>query len=158
MVVGGAVGRDAGRASAGATTDCAPPPGYRFLRFDEDFRSMRDPTCRSGPWDGMKFIALDDVGNRTLTLGGDLRLQVVNARYLSFGNEGGDNHNVVLQRYHAHASLRWSSQLRLFAELKSNHEQGREPGPLVVDVDRIDVHLAFVDVGAASSALLRVGR
>ncbi len=139
--------------------DCAsPPPAYRFLRFDEDFRSMRIAACRTGTLDGMKFIALGDSGAVILALGGDLRAQLVNGRYLSFGNEGGDNHNVTLQRYHVHASLSLSSQSRLFAELKSNHEQGREPGPLVVDSDRVDVHQAFIEVGSASSALLRVGR
>jgi hypothetical protein len=133
---------------------CAPPP-YRFLRDSEDWQSLRDPACRSDLWDEWKFIALGE-GPR-LTLGGDARLVLINARYLSFGNEGGDNHNVFLQRYHVHANMRVSSDLRVFAELKSNHEHGREPGPLVTDVDRLDVHQAFVDVGAESS-VLRVGR
>lgn len=135
----------------------APPPTYRFLRFSEDWQSLRDPACRSDLWDTLKFVALGENAEPRLTLGGDARLVLINARYLSFGNEGGDNHNVLLQRYHVHANLRVSDSLRLFAELKSNHERGREPGPLATDVDRLDVHQAFVDVGAESSAL-RLGR
>ena len=43
-------------------------------------------------------VSLDKEGDRYISLGGDLRLQLINARYLSFGNEGGDNHNVTLER------------------------------------------------------------
>jgi hypothetical protein len=140
--------------------DCrSPPPTYRFLRYLEDFRSLRDPACRTNPWDELKYFVFDEDGERGLTLGADARLVLINARNLSFGNEGGDNHNVLLQRYHAHASSRMSKKLRLFGELKSTHQQGREPGPLSADVDRLDVHQAFVDLGEeASAALLRVGR
>ena len=134
------------------------PPSYRFLRFLEDFGTLRDPACRTDPWDALKYIALGDGWAGALTLGADARWVLINARYLSFGNEGGDNHSVLLQRYHAHASLRVSGELRVFAEVKSNYEQGREPGPIGTDVDRLDVHQAFVDLGAPSSAMLRVGR
>ena len=133
-------------------------PSYRFLRFAEDWQSLREPACQSERSDALKYIALGEKGESFLTLGGDVRLVLINARYLSFGNEGGDNRNVLLQRYHAHADLHVSRELRLFAELKSNHQRGREPGPLGTDVDRLDIHQAFVDLGAESSALLRVGR
>jgi len=133
-------------------------PSYRFLRHAEDWQSLRDSACRSDAWDAWKHIALGASGDPALALGGDARLVLINARYLSFGNEGGDNHNVLLQRYHAHASLRVSGELRLFAELKSNLQNGREPGPIGTDVDRLDVHQAFVDFGAESAALLRIGR
>ena len=145
--------------AAGNPAGCAaPPPSYRFLRFAEDWQALRDPACRSDPWDALKYLALGTSDAPALTLGGDARLVLINARYLSFGNEGGDNHDVLLQRYHAHASLRVSGELRLFAELKSNHQNGREPGPIGTDVDRLDVHQAFVDLGAESATLLRVGR
>jgi hypothetical protein len=135
------------------------PPTYQFLRYLDDFQSLRDPACRTNPWDDMKYIAFGENGDRGLTLGADARFQLINARNLSFGNEGGDNHNVFLQRYHAHASLRWGNAFRLFAELKSDHEHGREPGPLPADVDLLDIHQAFIDLGGEPSpALLRVGR
>lgn len=153
----------------GATAQTPPPatgqtgctsaqPTYRFLRYLEDFQSLRDPACLSDPWDGVKHIALGRTGESFLTFGGDARLQLINARNLSFGNEGGDNHNVLLERYHVHAGLRVSSQFRLFAELKSNTQHGREPGPLGTDVDHADVHQAFVDIGSTSATVLRVGR
>jgi hypothetical protein len=137
---------------------CAVPPPLRFLRYLEEFEAFRDPACRTQPQDAMKYIVLDEGGQHVMTLGADMRLVLVNARYLSFGTEGDDNHNVRLQRYHAHASLRLSGRLRVFAELKSNRQQGREPVPLGADVDRLDIHQAFVDLGVAPPALLRIGR
>ena len=46
----------------------------------------------------------------------------------------------------------------MFAELKSNHEQNREPRPLGADVDRLDWHQAFFDFGRDRAGLLRLGR
>lgn len=142
-----------------ATTACAGAAApYRFLRYLEDFGFLRDPACRTDFLDGVKYLPFSEDGTRFLTLGGDLRLQLVNARYLSFGTEGGDNHNVALERLHLHANLRLSNGLRIFTELKSNHQQNREPRALGVDVDRLDLHQAFVDFGTEQSAQLRVGR
>lgn len=142
---------------ASDSVDCNAAP-YRFLRYSEDFVFVRNPACQTDFWDGMKYMPFGQDGDRFLSLGGDLRLQLVNARYLSFGTEGGDNHNVALERIHLHANARLASDVRVFAELKSNHEQNREPRPLGVDVDRLDIHQAFIDIGTDRSGLLRLGR
>jgi hypothetical protein len=65
--------------------------------------------------------------------------------------------NVTLERIHLHANARVASAVRIFGELKSNFEQNREPRPLPADVDRLDIHQAFVDLGAGSS-YARLGR
>ena len=131
---------------------------YRFLRFNEDFGFLRDPACRSDAWDGLKYLPFGASASGYLSVGGDLRLQLVNARYLSFGTEGGDNRNVSLERLHVHANARFSPSLRVFAELKTNHQQGREPRALLIDVDRLDWHQGFVDFGSEREAQLRIGR
>ena len=143
--------------AANATADCNPAP-YRFLRYSEDFIFVRNPACQTDFWDAVKHVPFGPDNEQSLSLGGDLRIQWVNARYLSFGNEGGDNHNVFLERIHFHASTRLASALRVFAELKSNFEQNREPGPLGADEDRLDIHQAFVDFGTDRSPQLRLGR
>ena len=142
-----------------ATTKClAAAAPYRFLRTVENFGFLRDPECRMDVFDGVKYLPFGEDGERYLTLGGDLRLQLVNARYLSFGTEGGDNHNVALERIHLHANVIFSPALRFFTELKSNHQQNREPRALGVDEDRLDLHQAFVDFGTEQSTQLRIGR
>lgn len=143
--------------TAPAVCPAATAP-YRFLRHLEDFGFLRDPECRSDYLDSVKYLPLGKDGDPFVTLGGDLRLQLVNARYLSFGTEGGDNHNVALERIHLHANLRFSPAFRFFTEIKSNHEQNREPRALVVDVDRLDLHQAFAEVGSDRTSLLRIGR
>lgn len=146
---------------AAATAWAAPCPSglpYRFLRYDEDFGYLRDPACRTDPWDAVKFIALDAGGGRFLTLGGDVRVRVGWSRNALLGDDLGDNDHVVPQRYHVHASLRAAGWLRVFGELKFNDVSGREPGPAPVDVDRGDVHQLFVDVQPAAGATFRVGR
>jgi hypothetical protein len=137
---------------------CPSGPSYHFLRYNEDFRYLRDPACRTDAWDAVKFMALDDAGERFLTLGGDVRLKLVNSRDVLLGDDLGDNDNVVPQRYHVHANLRAASWLRVFAELKFNDVSGREPGPMPADVNRGDTHQLFVDVQPVADATLRVGR
>lgn len=90
-------------------------------------------------------------------VGGYLRWQSIHTHNTNFGSAPDDD-GVLLQRYHFYASLRATDGVRLFAELKSNHENRREQGPQPLDVDRVDVHQAFIDVGADSSASLRLGR
>lgn len=141
---------------------CAEPcairqPPYQFLRFDEDYRYLRDPACRADEVDGIKLIALDGTGERFLTLGGDARLKLLNARDVIVGDDPGDSDNVAAQRYHLHASLQAARWLRVFGELKSNWVANREPGPSPTDVDRLDVHQLFADFGAGDSTV-RVGR
>jgi hypothetical protein len=122
------------------------PPPYRFLRFEEDYRYLRDPACRRDPWDALKLVPLDATGERFLTIGGDARLKLVSTRNVVVGDETGDNDNVALQRYHVHASLRAAPWLRTFAELKSDWVSGRVPAARAADVDRLDTHQLFADL------------
>jgi len=107
------------------TAGCASPlPAYRFLRFSEDWQLLRNPACPGDTWDAMKSIALGENGESRLTLGGDARLSLINARYLSFGNEGGDNHDVFLQRYAISVVATLAGALGAFFNHRS-HERRR---------------------------------
>ena len=150
-----AVGLSAASALAGAA--CPDSTPYRFLRFEENYAYLRDAACRTDPWDAIKFIPLDGDGERFLTLGGDARLKLINGRDIVIGEDQGDSRNVAAQRFHVHASLRAASAMRFFVEVKANAVSGREPAPLPTDVDKIDTHQAFVDLGSGA-AILRLGR
>ena len=148
-------------AATGMGVACAqcpepPPQAYRFLRFDDDFSFLRDPACRTPERDGWKAWGGSEGGSPWLTLGGDLRVKVVEGRNLVLGEDSGNPEGVVLTRAHAHANVVWG-RTRGFVELKSNWEANREPGPLPADRNRIDVHQAFVDL-AAGDVTLRLGR
>jgi hypothetical protein len=108
-------------------------------------------------FDAVKRIALDASGERFVTLGGDVRLKLVNARDIIIGDDPGSSYNVLLQRYHVHASVQAAESLRFFGEIKSNLEENREPAPRPTDVDRLDVHQLFADI-RAGGVVTRIGR
>ena len=147
----------AGATAAFAEPCAIRPPPYQFLRFDEDYRYLRDRACRADAWDPVKLIALDGAGERFLTLGGDLRLKHISARRVIVGDDPGDSDNVAAQRFHVHASVQAARALRLFGEIKSNWVANREPGPRPTDVDRLDVHQVFADLRVADTTV-RIGR
>lgn len=132
-------------------------PPYRFLRMDEEYDFLRNAECRSEELDALKFITLGEGSQAFLSLGGDLRIKLANGRDVIFGDDPGDPINVISTRLHAHANLRFTRHFRLFGELKYNDVYRREPQPLPVDVDRMDLHQAFAELetGAASARLGR---
>ena len=137
--------------SAQAREECTVP-AYKFLRFDEDYAYVRRTECPGDVWDRFKFRALDE--GIYATLGGDIRIRLENGRNIRYTPSTLDPTNDVLQRYHVHADVRVERGVRAFVELKSNQVSGREPGPIATDVDRLDVHQAFVE----PDPRLRLGR
>ena len=131
--------------------EIAPP--YKFLRFDEDYGYLRDPRCRLDFWDGVKVVPALTEGDRQVSLGGSVRIRLEEGRNIRYTTSVVEPRSDVVQRYHAHADARFGREVRAFVEIKSNQVAGREPGPIVTDVDRLDVHQAFMDVGP-----LRIGR
>jgi hypothetical protein len=141
------------------------PPPYQPLRYDEDYRYLRDPQRRSDVWDPLKYLPLNEAGDWYASLGGELRERYEFSHNPRFGQEPHDahgNNNYLLQRYMLHADLHLGPFVRLFGQLKSGLEHGRIGGPRPADEDRLDLHQAFLDVVAplqAEDALtLRAGR
>jgi hypothetical protein len=138
----------------------APPP-YELLRQDEDYSYLRDPRRQTDFFDPVKFIPLDAEGTIYLTLGGEGR-----ARYEYFRNGGWgtglDRDASLLQRYMMHADLHAGTDFRVFAQLKSGLEHGRDGGPRGPDEDRLDLHQGFADgvlrLSEEDFVMLRLGR
>lgn len=149
-----------GPASAGAETLASPPP-YQLNRADEDYRYLREPARRTGFWDPIKYMPLNAPGSWYLSLGGEAR-----ERFEYFNNPnwgaGPPSSGYLLQRYFLHADLHMGEHLRLFTQLQSSLENGREGGPRPADQDEVDLHQAFVDVkfnlAGDGSFVLRSGR
>lgn len=65
----------------------------------------------------------------------------------------------LLTRFMLHAELELDPQVRLFAEVKSGLETGRDAGPRPTDKDELDVHQAYLELSLPSPDLeLRLGR
>ena len=129
-----------------APAETPPKPPYQRLRYDEDYRYLRDPAKRSDFWDPIKYISLNDTGDWYLSFGGEAR-----ERYELYINHrwnpaAPDQDGYFLQRYLLHADLHLGPSVRVFGQLQSSLEDGRKGGPRPIDENQLDVHQLFVDV------------
>ena len=140
----------------------SPRPDYKQLRYDEDWSSLRDRSQRTEYLDGMKYIPFGHREDCYLTLGGEVRPYYEWFRNEDWGAEPKDNNGFLLQRYMFHADLHLGKSLRVFGQLKSGIQNGRNGGPRPPDEDKLDVHQAFADLTIQSdesrSIVLRFGR
>lgn len=133
-------------------------PPFRMMRYEEDWSKLRQPGTPAGPFDALKWISL---GNGVhLTVGGETRQRMELFRNDEWGLESPGVDAFLLQRYMVHADLHLGERFRIFGQLKSGIERGRQLGPRPIDEDDLDVHQAFVQwqVFPASRLTLRVGR
>jgi len=143
-----------------------PRRTYAPLRDDENWAFLRDPSQQADIFDPLKYIRLvPDNDGIYLTLGGEIREYYEFYRNELWGLIPGNN-GYLLQRYMLHADLHLGPAVRLFLQLKSSFENGRNGGPRALDVDHLDFNQAYIDLIAVPAptldlpprALLRVGR
>lgn len=143
----------------------ASAPPYNFLRYNEDYRYLQDPSRRGDLWDPVKFIPMGASGSY-LSLGGEIHERFENYSAPNFGVPGPSADGYLLHRSLLHADLRAGDYLRGFAQLGNHFAFGKDIATPPYE-DRLDVQQAFVDfrLPAADSAgtasdlpLLRVGR
>jgi hypothetical protein len=143
------------RADAGE----ARPP-YKFLRYDEDYRFLADPSQRTDLWDSVKYIPLDGAG--FLSLGGEARERFETYKNEFFKTNTNASNAYFLQRYLFQADYHPTGWLRVFTQLQSSLEGGRPGGPRRTDRDAIDMHQLFADlvekISDDAQLTLRIGR
>ncbi len=132
-------------------------PGYRPLRAEEDWSPLRNRALRTDWLDELKYIPLGSAEGRYLSIGGEIRPWYEMYRNELWGSAPRDTNGFFLQRFMFHADLHWSRSLRVFTQVKSGIESGRNGGPRGPDEDRLDLHQAFVEWRTEKSSL-RVGR
>ena len=144
----------AGSAAAGR-------PAIKSNRWQEDWSPLRDPSLRTEPLDGLKYIRLPD-GNpdRYVSFGATLRerFETNDAPALGTGDSRRDSY--VLERLQLHADLHLDERWRVFTQLEDDRAFGkRTRSP--ADQDKVDLRLAFaeyVEKFAAGTLKARVGR
>jgi len=138
------------------------PPAYRALRYDEDWRYLRDPARAIDPLDALKYIPLDEPGEAWLSFGGEARERYEHFHEAQWGAGPQDRDGYLMQRYLLHGDLHLSEQARVFGQLQSGIVTGRNGGPRPTDEDRLDVHQAFLDVegklAGSGTLTARLGR
>jgi hypothetical protein len=143
------------------------PPAYTITRYDEDYSYLANPANRTEPLDVIKYIPLFNFGpSYFVTLGGGIREQYEFIQNDNFGLGSVNNHGYWLQRLMPYSDWHFGPFFRVFVQLKSSEEEGREPGPRPTDRKRLDLDQGFVDLSYPRTVLpadqayvtLRLGR
>ena len=138
------------------------PPAYQQLPYDENYEYLRNRNCRDDFWDPIKYIGLRSSGETYISLGGYVRERYEYFTNANWGQGPQTDTGYALQRYMLHADWHLGERIRLFGEVKSALENGRNGGPRPPDEDKMDIHQAFLDVQLAGwsngSLTLRAGR
>jgi hypothetical protein len=153
-------GQDVRESTAGCPSASANFPS---TTYDEDNRYLSNPDCRTELFDRLKFIPLrhgDE--NYYLSFGVVSRDRGEYFSQNTWGS-GPEGNAYLMQRYYGHLDLHLGERFRLFGEIGSSLETGRNGGPRTgIDEDKLDIHQAFVDLGIwkseKNSVSLRVGR
>ncbi len=156
-----------------ATPSPAPPtelaaspapaaPAYTPVRWNEDYRYLRNTEARRDFWDQLKYIPLNDEGDIYLSLGGQVRYRYEYFEDANWGAGPQDGSGYHLLRIMPHADLHIGPNLRFFVQGKSSLEDDRAGGPRPIDEDKLDLQQAFVDLRipfeGTDSLTLRAGR
>jgi hypothetical protein len=136
-------------------------PSFQPFRYDEDWRSLEDRSTHTDWLDSLKYIPLGRP-KWFATVGGEIRERFELLDHPGFGNGPADSNGYFLQRYLLSSDFHFGAGVRFFGELQSGLENGRKGGPRPTDLDRLDVHQAFLDWKVFSSdtnsLTIRVGR
>src|SRR5215831_18091454 len=140
-----------------------PPPGYKMLRFDEDYSSLTNPANRTDWFDPVKYIPLraeDPLWY--LSFGGELRERYEGNYDPNFGIHGVGSDSYLLQRITLLTDVHLGERIRFFAEGISGIVAGESHPPPPVQQNPIDLQFAFVDLVPYPTdderLTLRVGR
>jgi hypothetical protein len=112
--------------------------------------------------DPIKFIPLGSQKDQYLTLGGEVREWYEIFQNAIWGVGPQDHNGYLLQRLSAYADWHLGNGIRLFGQLSSATEVGRNGGPRPVDEDRLWLEQAFaefdVPVFSKTQVSVRLGR
>lgn len=137
-------------------------PPIKLIRYEEDWRALRNPASRTGPFDRLKYIPLRNRDDWYLSIGGEVREYYEFFNNENWGTFKNDDDGWLQQRYVLHTDWHLGQRVRVFGQLFSGVEIGRVGGPRPPDEDLLDLHQLFVDVTLAVNpnrkVTLRLGR
>lgn len=120
-------------------------PAYKSLRYEEDYRYLKDPSRHTDIWDPIKYIPFGDQKDSYLSIGGQIRPWYEFYRNAFFGS-GPPSNSYLLQRYFLHGDLHLGEDFRVFTQISSNFENGRIGGPRPdIDENNFALLQAFAD-------------
>ena len=147
--------------AVGARAQEAGRPAFQTLRYNEDWTWLADSSRRADWFDPVKFVPIKGT-NIYLSFGGEARLKYELYTEPVFNQQPADDNGFLLQRYLLHADFHATPYFRVFGQLQSSLENGRNGGPRPTDKDDLDFHQGFFDArlpwADESAVTLRAGR
>jgi hypothetical protein len=146
------------------TTAANSRPVYQLDRSEEDWSGFcRQANGRDDFWDPLKCIGL---GRPFwyVSFGAEVRSSYEVYRNYNWGSGPQDRNGYYLNRLISHGDFHLGPSLRIFAELQSGLEFGRNGGPRpAIDEDKLDVSQLFVELRSSTQQHkppieIRVGR
>jgi hypothetical protein len=134
------------------------------LRFDEDYSFLLNDTSKKSIYTKLKAVPLNSGKTFYVTFGGEVRYQYNLFRNEEWGDLKADKKGFILIRHMLHSDVHLGKQVRLFAQVKANFEEGRANGPRIpIDEDHFSLHQLFADVHllkqrSKKDLFLRAGR
>jgi hypothetical protein len=140
-----------------------PPPAYKPLRYDEDYRALRTSTSANDLWDPLKYIPLNEKGTSYLSIGGDIRERFESFSNPFFGLRGVSSDNYLLHRFMLHSDLHLGEEFRLFLQFNNTLVTSRQLRVSPIEQNPFDLSQAFFDLkfnlSASGDAItVRTGR
>ncbi|MBS7253647.1 alginate export family protein [Flavobacterium branchiicola] len=117
---------------------------FKLLRYDENYEFLKDSSRNF--YQNLKFVPLNQEKNFYLSFGGEARYEYVDFNNEDWGRFNIGHNNFLLQRYDLHADIHLGKTFRIFAQLRSALEDGRENGARGIDEDQLNVQNLFLDV------------
>jgi hypothetical protein len=146
--------------TAVVSTSPTPPP-FQSLRYEEDYSYLKNKENRKELSDKIKYIPLGKE-DYYVSLGGEARIRYETYKNVGFGFGVQDKNGYLLQRYLLHADWHFGKRFRVFTQLQSGFQKGRNGGSRSTDDDFLDLHQAFIDAKIVNnqkrSLMLRIGR
>ncbi|GJM22751.1 MAG: alginate export family protein [Planctomycetota bacterium] len=133
----------------------AQSPGFKNLRFDEDWSSVDEDLEGVHLFPAIKWIELDD--DWALSTGGQIRWRSMREVGRSLMPASPRVNDFNLLRTRVHAEVRNVNGFRAFVEVLDARIYGEDRAPLGIDRNNADVHNAFVEF-IEGDTLLRAGR
>lgn len=121
-------------------------PGFKPLRFEEDYSFLSDETKHTDFFDRLKFIPLrKGKPDWYASIGGEIRPYFEIYENNDWGRGAQDGNGYLLQRYMLHADFRFGQKVRVFAQFKSGIVADKSSPIAPPDVNKADINSLFVD-------------
>lgn len=150
--------------AAHAESPALSDANYNFLRYDDDFSYLADPSKSNDFWDPIKYIpiATGPYGPSYISMGGELRERFESYLNPNFGIKAPPENAYLLSRFMLNTDIHLTDYVRFFIQLGDFERIGDRGVTSTTDIDHLDLMQGFMDLNvpglAGDNLTVRAGR